>query len=116
MDKVQRNTLVTIIIVSVISIGIIVGFSIPLGIFPPIGELLFPGNGLWLIEEDVASEEIITSDYLSEDVTVLRDQWGIPHIYGSNEEDILYALGYVQAQDRLFQMDMAKKSNSRKTC
>ncbi|NHJ41147.1 MAG: penicillin acylase family protein [Asgard group archaeon] len=114
LDKVQRNTLVTIIVVSVISTGVIVGFSIPLGIFPPIGDLLFPGNGLWLIEDDVASEEIIKSDYLSHDVVVLRDEWGIPHIYGSNEEDILYALGYVHAQDRLFQMDMARRATQGK--
>ncbi|NHJ46477.1 MAG: penicillin acylase family protein [Asgard group archaeon] len=114
MDKVQRNTLVTIIVVCVISTGIIVGFSIPLGMFPPLGDLLLPGNGLWLIKEDVVSEETITSPLLTDEVTVYRDQWGIPHIYGTSENDILFALGYVQAQDRLFQMDMARRATQGK--
>jgi penicillin amidase len=109
LDKVQRNTLITLIVVSLVSTGVIVAFSVPLGIFPPIGELLMPGNGLWLIEDDVVSEKTIKCDYLTTDVTVYRDQWGIPHIYGTNEKDIMFALGYVHAQDRLFQMDMARR-------
>ena len=38
-------------------------------------------------------------------VEVLYDDYGIPHIYAQNEEDLFYAFGYVHAQDRLFQME-----------
>ena len=82
MDKSKRNTIISLAVVGLISVGVLVGFSIPLGIFPPLGELLFPGNGLWNIDEEVPKMEIITSSYLTEEVTVYRDQWGIPHIYG----------------------------------
>ncbi|MCW5588863.1 MAG: penicillin acylase family protein [Legionellales bacterium] len=42
-------------------------------------------------------------------VTITRDQYGIPHIYASqNELDAYYALGFVQAQDRFWQMDMQR--------
>jgi acyl-homoserine-lactone acylase len=34
-------------------------------------------------------------------VTVYRDDWGVPHVYGSREEDGFYGLGYAQAEDRL---------------
>lgn len=40
------------------------------------------------------------------DVEVIRDPWGVPHIYASNQDDLFFAQGFVQAQDRLWQMDM----------
>jgi len=43
-------------------------------------------------------------------VTVTRDQWGIPHIVAANTGDLFFAQGFVQAQDRLFQMDLWKRS------
>ena len=42
---------------------------------------------------------------LSRPVEVIRDQWGVPHIYAQTEDDLFFAQGYAQAQDRLFQMD-----------
>ncbi|NPE07348.1 MAG: penicillin acylase family protein [Asgard group archaeon] len=110
MDITKRNTIISLAVVGLISVGVLVGFSIPLGIFPPLGELLFPGNGLWNIDEEVPKMEVITSSYLTEDVTIYRDQWGIPHIYGHSEEDLGFAIGYVHAQDRLLQMDLARRS------
>ncbi len=38
-------------------------------------------------------------------VKVLRDSWGVPHIYAENERDLFMAQGFVQAQDRLWQME-----------
>ena len=46
---------------------------------------------------------------LSSEVEVLFDTYGIPHIYADNEKDLYYALGYVHAQDRLFQMEMLRR-------
>ncbi|MDP6775987.1 MAG: penicillin acylase family protein [Candidatus Latescibacteria bacterium] len=34
-------------------------------------------------------------------VTVYRDSWGVPHIYGETQNDAAYGFGYAQAQDRL---------------
>jgi acyl-homoserine lactone acylase PvdQ len=50
-------------------------------------------------------------DGLREPVTVTRDQWGIPHIVAANTDDLFFAQGFVQAQDRLFQMDLWKRSS-----
>jgi len=47
---------------------------------------------------------------LKEPVEVLYDDYGVPHIYAQNEEDAYYALGYVHAQDRLFQMEMIRRA------
>jgi len=41
---------------------------------------------------------------LKGEVKVFRDQWGVPHIFTEDEHDLFFADGYVQAQDRLWQM------------
>lgn len=42
-------------------------------------------------------------------VTVYRDDYAVPHIYAENEEDLYRAVGYVMAQDRLWQMDTLRR-------
>jgi penicillin G amidase len=42
---------------------------------------------------------------LNQEVTVIRDGYGIPHIYAETPADLFKAQGYVEAQDRFFQMD-----------
>ena len=48
-------------------------------------------------------------DGLRAPVEVIRDTWGVPHIYAANEDDLFFAQGFVQAQDRLFQMDLNRR-------
>lgn len=43
-------------------------------------------------------------------VEVFRDRWGIPHIYADNIRDALRAQGYVHAQDRLWQMELNRRT------
>jgi penicillin amidase len=43
-------------------------------------------------------------------VRVQRDRWGVPHIYAGNPHDLFFAQGFVVAQDRLFQMEIWKRS------
>ncbi len=42
-------------------------------------------------------------------VRVFRDRWGVPHIYAENEHDLFMAQGFVQAQDRLWQMESNRR-------
>jgi penicillin G amidase len=42
---------------------------------------------------------------LEAQVEIIRDTWGIPHIYASTPHDLFFAQGYVQAQDRWWQME-----------
>jgi penicillin amidase len=46
---------------------------------------------------------------LSAEVRVVRDTYGIPHIYAQNKKDALRALGYTMASERLFQMEVARR-------
>lgn len=47
----------------------------------------------------------ITLAGLNDEVHVYRDEYGIPHIYAQNEEDLFFAQGYIHAQDRFWQME-----------
>lgn len=43
-------------------------------------------------------------------VTIKRDRYGVPHIYANDAKSLFYGYGYAVAEDRLFQMDMARRS------
>src|SRR5438093_4918918 len=47
---------------------------------------------------------------LSGQVRVVRDRWGVAHIYAQSADDLFFAQGFVQAQDRLFQLDLWRRS------
>src|SRR3979490_614775 len=47
---------------------------------------------------------------LERPVNVLRDRWGVAHIYAQNQHDLFFAQGLVAAQDRLFQMELWKRA------
>ena len=49
---------------------------------------------------------------LNSEVEVVFDEYGVPHIYAQNAHDAYMALGYVQAQERLFQMEMIRRVTS----
>ena len=48
---------------------------------------------------------------LHSQVTVERDNWGVPHIRAASVEDLAEAQGYVTAQDRLWQMDLLRRAS-----
>ncbi len=54
-------------------------------------------------------DTLITQYNLQDDVDVLVDPWGIPHIYARNDHDAWYVQGYLAAKDRFFQMDLARR-------
>jgi penicillin amidase len=51
----------------------------------------------------------IVVEGLASPVEILRDRWGIPHIYGQTLEDGLFGQGFSHAQDRLWQMDFIRR-------
>jgi penicillin amidase len=46
---------------------------------------------------------------LAAPVEVIRDRWGIPHIYAATLHDLFFAQGFVHAQDRLWQMELNRR-------
>lgn len=63
---------------------------------------------LWLCS-CVASKQVQRIDGLNQSVEILRDQWGINHIYAQNQRDLFFAQGYAAAKDRLFQFEIWRR-------
>ncbi|MFI6008401.1 penicillin acylase family protein [Streptomyces sp. NPDC051243] len=74
------------------------------------------GGAYWSISTVRASfpqtKGSISLDGLSGPVDVKRDDYGIPQIYASSDEDLFLAQGYVQAQDRFYEMDVRRHMTS----
>src|SRR2546426_5986461 len=54
--------------------------------------------------------QTLTIASLRDRVTVRRDERGIPYIEAANDEDLYFAQGYVTASDRLWQMDLLRRT------
>lgn len=57
-----------------------------------------------------AREEVRAPRVTSGQVTIRRDEYGMPHVYAGTVYGLFYGYGYAVAQDRLFQMEMARRS------
>ena len=62
----------------------------------------------WLLV--LAPTTTVPAPGLHEPVEILRDRWGIAHIYARNEHDLFFAQGYNAARDRLFQLELWRRS------
>ncbi len=47
-------------------------------------------------------------------VEIIRDTWGVPHIYAANTDDLFFAQGWITAKDRLFQIDLWRRAGAGK--
>src|SRR6185437_10970893 len=68
-------------------------------------------ENLW--NEIIRSRVPATSDRLvggvAASVEVIRDSYGVPHVYAQHERDVFFGLGLAMAQDRLWQMDYMRR-------
>ncbi|HSR70003.1 MAG TPA: penicillin acylase family protein [Acidobacteriota bacterium] len=65
--------------------------------------------GLSCAPENSRPREEIVARGLREQVEILRDSWGVSHIYARNQHDLFFAQGYNAARDRLFQLEMWRR-------
>jgi penicillin amidase len=49
---------------------------------------------------------------LERPVSIIRDRWGVPHIFAKTARDLFFAQGFVHAQDRLWQMELRRRISS----
>jgi penicillin amidase len=67
------------------------------------------GGGWYVYSKQPSRQGLVELDHLQDSVTVRYDERGVPHIRAANETDLYRALGYVHAQDRLFQMEIMRR-------
>lgn len=42
-------------------------------------------------------------------IEIIRDEWGIPHVFSTSDQGAMYGLGFVTAQDRMLQMEYCRR-------
>ena len=53
--------------------------------------------------------QTLTLPGLHQPVEIVRDRWGVAHIYAKDEHDLFFAQGYNVASDRLFQLEIWRR-------
>lgn len=73
---------------------------------------ILAGGFLWLRSSLPRNDGRLTLEGLAAEVRIHRDVHGIPTIRAESERDAAFALGFVHAQDRLFQMDVMRRAGA----
>ncbi|MBS1813847.1 MAG: penicillin acylase family protein [Acidobacteria bacterium] len=88
-------------------------FAAVLVIFILLGAIAVAGGRIWLHRALQVSLPVLDGNIalagLQDPVRVERSEHGIPHIIAANMDDLIFAQGFVTAQDRLWQMDMLRR-------
>ncbi|GAB4027848.1 penicillin acylase family protein [Spirosoma koreense] len=71
--------------------------------------LLFVFISVFTVRCYAQPKQTIGTPGLHQPVEIIRDQWGVNHIYAKNEHDLFFAQGYSAAQDRLFQLEIWRR-------
>ena len=85
---------------------------ITVSIFIALALLLSAGAYILVQRTFTPVDGVVYLKGLKSEVQIYRDNWGVPHIYAENEDDLFFAQGYVQAQDRLWQMELHRRMGS----
>ncbi|MFX1249424.1 MAG: penicillin acylase family protein [Promethearchaeota archaeon] len=75
-----------------------------------LGPIVSPGGIFGASSGSAYTSGIITLTGVDDTITIIRDNWGIPHIYAKTHKDAVFALGYCHATDRMFQMEMTSRT------
>jgi penicillin G amidase len=67
------------------------------------------GGNYFLSKKISKRQGNISVPQITQNTKIWFDKWAIPHIEAQNEQDAYFALGYIHAQDRLFQMEMLRR-------
>jgi penicillin amidase len=108
----RRTAGVVVATVALAALGI--AGARPVGSLPPLGPLLDPVRGVWsaTTTTEHPAEVTVAVPSLRAPVEVRYDQRGVPHIFAATEEDVVRALGYVVARDRLFQLVLQARAGA----
>lgn len=79
------------------------------GLLVVVAVLAGVATGVWTVRRSFPQADgTIDVPGLDSEVRVLRDGYGIPQVYADTSHDLFFAQGYVQAQDRFFEMDFRR--------
>jgi penicillin amidase len=99
--------IIPLIITVVITIGLIITLSKPIGSIPPLGSFLSPQTGFWQNAEPAHAHPDLQLNFsqLKDKVQVYFDDKMVPHVFAQNDDDLYFVQGYLHAKYRLWQME-----------
>ncbi len=83
----------------------------PRGLQPPIGKFLNPFAGFW--QNNTYRDKLLPNQSIAaifDSVEVVWDERRVPHIFAANPHDLYFVQGYLEARDRLWQMDFVTRA------
>src|SRR5690625_4795167 len=83
-----------------------------LGILVILGLIVFLFVNAYINKSLAKLEGTIDLPNLQEEVVITTDESGVPHIKAENEHDLYIAQGYIQAQERMLQMELSRRQAS----
>src|SRR6187455_1589739 len=100
--------IVSFIVSTVITAGLVFALNKKWGKVPPIGKFLSPQHGFWqnAEENDADFNADLSFPYLKGKTEVAIDDRLVPHIFAENVEDAYFVQGYLHAKFRLWQMEL----------
>jgi Protein related to penicillin acylase len=110
--------IIPFIVTVVITIGLIVALSVPIGTIPPLGSFLSPQHGFWQNAEPVGAPAPLQLKFpqLKDKVEVYFDKDMVPHVFAQNDEDLYFVQGYLHAKYRLWQMEFQTHAAAGRLC
>ncbi len=110
--KIFTKILIAVLFLILLLLSFLLFFKLDFLIDKPVGilsDIFFPGSGLWRVHSGNSDGKAIYTNYLEEPVSVIMDNWGVPHIYAEAEKDLYFTAGYIHSRYRYFQMDMTRR-------
>ncbi len=77
---------------------------------PSMGKFLSPSEGCWQNGPTSSQSQTLRLKGLIAPVEIFMDKRKVPHIFAQNQWDLVMALGYITARNRLFQMDIQTRA------
>ena len=69
------------------------------------------GAALWFVSRSlVDSDALWVAEGPRERIEIVRDTYGVPHVFGASDHDVYFGLGFAHAQDRLWQMTTLRRT------
>lgn len=108
----MRHAIVAIVS-AVLLAGLLFVSSRRTGPLPPLGSFLEPVHGVWSVALQARMPHgAALLGVLDDSVRIVYDGRGVPHIFAHSIPDAMRALGYVEARDRLFQLDVETRATA----
>ncbi|MFW9995780.1 MAG: penicillin acylase family protein [Candidatus Odinarchaeota archaeon] len=113
MSEPKKPRIGRFIVSALFTVAIVMVFAVEVGPFPPIGALIDPHGGLWQVPgNSELSDGTYIVDGIDNEISIIRDEWGVPHIFAQTDADAYFGIGYCHAQDRLWQLDIQRRQFS----